>query len=101
VFCDKPETSKRIFIGDHYGLWLICNRCIAKAAALIARKWKTVRRKTAQSIEMRQQRRADGQLRPRQKPERLTNIGIRSPNPSSLAGARPSRRDVFLGTKRT
>jgi len=57
VFCDEPESSKRIFISDHYGLWLICNRCIAKAAALIARKRKTVRRKTAQLIEMRQQRR--------------------------------------------
>jgi hypothetical protein len=58
VFCDEPESSKRIFISDHYGLWLICNRCIAKAAALIARKRKTVRRKTAQliEIEMRQQR---------------------------------------------
>jgi hypothetical protein len=38
VFRDEPESSKRIFISDHYGLWLICNRCIAKAAALIAKK---------------------------------------------------------------
>jgi hypothetical protein len=51
VFCDEPETSKRIFISDYYGLWLICNRCIAKAAALIARRRKTVRHQTTQLIE--------------------------------------------------
>jgi hypothetical protein len=34
LFCNEPESTKRIFVGD--GFWIICENCIAEAAAMVA-----------------------------------------------------------------
>jgi hypothetical protein len=34
LFCNEPQSTKRIFVGDRF--WIICENCIAEAAAIVA-----------------------------------------------------------------
>jgi hypothetical protein len=38
LFCNEPESTKRIFVGD--GFWIICENCISEAAAIVAHQRK-------------------------------------------------------------